>query len=481
MADSLRHKTIHGVGWSFIDNISNSGITFLVGLVLARLLTPEEYGIMAMIAIFIAISNSIIDSGFSNALIRKTRIERVDYSTVFYFNLTVSILIYALLYLAAPTISVFFKEPVLLAVIRIIGWVLIINALAIIPRTQFVRNVDFKTQTKVSLISSISSGVIGIGMALGGMGVWSLVGQQLFRQFLNTLFLWVYSKWHPVWEFSMKSFKELFGFGSKLLLSGLLDTIYKNIYYIVIGRFYTSAQLGQYTRAEQFNMIFSSNLTSVVQRVSYPVLSSIQEEPERLREAYRKVIKITMLITFACMLGLAAVAKPLILILIGEKWLPAVYFLQIICFSGILYPLHAINLNILQVKGRSDLFLKLEIIKKIIAVGPIVVGIAYGIEYMLWGSVLTSFIAYFLNSYYSANLINYPTGEQIKDILPTFLTSFVVAAFMWSVSFWNISVYALLPIQLFAGILLALFIYEKLHLDEYLEVKQLVLSVLKRR
>ena len=481
MADSLRHKTIHGVGWSFIDNISNSGITFLVGLVLARLLTPEEYGIMAMIAIFIAISNSIIDSGFSNALIRKTRIERVDYSTVFYFNLTVSILIYALLYLAAPTISVFFKEPVLLAVIRVIGWVLIINALAIIPRTQFVRNVDFKTQTKVSLISSISSGVIGIGMALGGMGVWSLVGQQLFRQFLNTLFLWVYSKWHPVWEFSMKSFKELFGFGSKLLLSGLLDTIYKNIYYIVIGRFYTSAQLGQYTRAEQFNMIFSSNLTSVVQRVSYPVLSSIQEEPERLREAYRKVIKITMLITFACMLGLAAVAKPLILILIGEKWLPAVYFLQIICFSGILYPLHAINLNILQVKGRSDLFLKLEIIKKIIAVGPIVVGIAYGIEYMLWGSVLTSFIAYFLNSYYSANLINYPTGEQLKDILPTFLISFVVAAFMWSVSFWNISVYALLPIQLFAGILLALFIYEKLHLDEYLEVKQSVLSVLKRR
>lgn len=481
MAGSLRHKAVHGVGWSFIDNIASSGITFLVGLVLARLLTPEEYGIMAMIAIFIAVSNSIIDSGFSNALIRKTRIERVDYNTVFYFNLTVSILIYVLLYLAAPAISVFFKEPVLVEVVRIIGWVLIINALAIIPRTQFVREVDFKTQTKVSLISSISSGVIGIGMALGGMGVWSLVGQQLSRQFLNTLFLWVYSKWHPVWEFSTESFKELFGFGSKLLLSGLLNTIYKNIYYIVIGRFYTSAQLGQYTRAEQFNMIFSSNLTSVVQRVSYPVLSSIQEEPERLREGYRKVIKITMLITFACMLGLAAVAKPLILILIGEKWLPAVYFLQIICFSGMLYPLHAINLNILQVKGRSDLFLKLEIIKKIIAVGPIVVGIIYGIEYMLWGGVLTSFIAYFLNSYYSANLINYPTSQQIKDILPTFLISLVVATFMWGVSFWDISVYVLLPIQILVGILLALCIYEKLHLDEYLEVKELVLSALKRR
>ena len=481
MAGSLKHKAIHGVGWSFIDNIASSGITFLVGLVLARLLTPKEYGIMAMIAVFIAVSNSIIDSGFSNALIRKTRIERVDYNTVFYFNLTVSILIYTLLYLAAPAISVFFKESVLVEIIRILGLVLIINAFSVIPRTQFVRDVNFKTQTKVSLISSICSGVFGIGMALGGMGVWSLVGQQLSRQFLNTLFLWIYSKWYPVWEFSRKSFKELFEFGSKLLLSGLLDTIYKNIYYIIIGRFYTSAQLGQYTRADQFNMIFSSNLTSVVQRVSYPVLSSIQEEPERLREAYQKVIKITMLITFACMLGLAAVAKPLILILIGEKWLPAVYFLQIICFSGMLYPLHAINLNILQVKGRSDLFLKLEIIKKIIAVGPIVVGVVYGIEYMLWGGVLTSFIAYFLNSYYSANLMNYPTSEQIKDILPTFLTSFLVAAFMWSVSFWNISVYALLPIQLLAGISLTLLIYEKLHLDEYLELKQLVLTALMRK
>ena len=459
MAGSLKHKAIHGVGWSFIDNIASSGITFLVGLVLARLLTPKEYGIMAMIAVFIAVSNSIIDSGFSNALIRKTRIERVDYNTVFYFNLTVSILIYTLLYLAAPAISVFFKESVLVEIIRILGLVLIINAFSVIPRTQFVRDVNFKTQTKVSLISSISSGVFGIGMALGGMGVWSLVGQQLSRQFLNTLFLWIYSKWYPVWEFSRKSFKELFEFGSKLLLSGLLDTIYKNIYYIIIGRFYTSAQLGQYTRADQFNMIFSSNLTSVVQRV----------------------IKITMLITFACMLGLAAVAKPLILILIGEKWLPAVYFLQIICFSGMLYPLHAINLNILQVKGRSDLFLKWEIIKKIISVGPIVVGVVYGIEYMLWGGVLTSFIAYFLNSYYSANLMNYPTSEQIKDILPTFLTSFLVAAFMWSVSFWNISVYALLPIQLLAGISLTLLIYEKLHLDEYLELKQLVLTALMRK
>lgn len=481
MPESLKHKTVKGVGWSFIDNLSSSGITFLVGLVLARLLTPSEYGIMAILTIFIAVSNSIVDSGFSNALIRKTDAKRVDYNTVFLFNLVVSGLLYVVLFFAAPAISVFFKEPLLVEVMRVIGWVLVINALAIIPRTLFVKEVNFKTQTKVSLIASISSGVVGISMALAGMGVWSLVGQQLSRQLLNTLFLWIYCKWRPVWEFSIQSFKELFGFGSKILLSGLLNTVFKEIYSLVIGRCYTSAQLGQYTRANQFNQIFSSNLTTVIQRVSYPVLSSIQDEPERLREAYRKVIKSTMLISFACMLGLAAVAKPLIILLIGEKWLPAVGFLQIICFSGMLYPLHAINLNILQVKGRSDLFLKLEIIKKIIAVGPLVLGVLFSIEYMLWGSVCTSFIAYFLNSYYSANLINYPTKEQIKDILPTFLVSFVTATAMWSLTLLHLSNCLLLPLQCLLGIILAVLIYERLQLPEYTEVKRLTLMLLRRK
>lgn len=481
MSESLKSKAVRGAKWSFIDNIANLGVTFLVGLVLARLLTPAEYGIMAMIAIFIAISTSIVDSGFSNALIRKVRIERIDYNTVFFFNLVVSIALYAILYAVAPTISVFFKEPVLTDVLRVLGWVLVINAFSIIPRTILVRNIDFKTQTKVSVISSVVSGVVGISMAILGWGVWSLVWQQLSRQILNSLFLWLFCKWIPICEFSIKSFRDMFSFGYKLLLSGLIDTTYKNIYYVVIGRFYSSAHLGQYTRAEQFNTIFSSNLTAVVQRVSYPVLSSIQEEPERLREAYRRVIKLTMLVTFACMLGLAAVAKPLIILLIGEQWLPAVVFLQIICFSGMLYPLHAINLNILQVKGRSDLFLKLEIIKKIIAVGPIVLGIFYGIEYMLWGSVFTSFIAYLLNSYYSAGLIHYPTKEQIKDVFPTFAVSLIVAAVMWSFSLLDVSVYIQLSIQIAVGLILASVFYEKLQFPEYLEAKRMLLSTILRK
>lgn len=481
MADSLKNKAVHGAKWSFIDNIANQGVTFLVGLILARLLTPAEYGIMAIITIFIAISTSIIDSGFSNALIRKVRVQRIDYNTVFFFNIVVSVALYLVLWVAAPAISLFFKEAILTDVLRLIGGVLVINALGIIPRTILVKNIDFKTQTKVSVIASVGSGVVGIGMALTGWGVWSLVWQQLSRQALNTLFLGLFCRWIPVWEFSMKSFKEMFSFGYKLLLSGLLDTIYKDIYYVIIGRFYSSAQLGQYTRAQQFNMVFSSNLTYVVQRVSFPVLSAIQEDPERLRETYRKVIKMTMLVTFACMLGLAAVAKPLILMLIGEKWLPAVSFLQIICFSGMLYPLHAINLNILQVKGRSDLFLKLEVIKKTIAIGPMVIGIFYGIEYMLWGGVVTSVIAYFLNSYYSAELINYPTRDQLKDILPTFAVSMLVAAGMWGVSFLDVSIYVLLPLQIIVGLTLAFVIYEKLRLSEYLEAKRLVMAALPKR
>jgi O-antigen/teichoic acid export membrane protein len=480
--DSLKNKTINGFKWSFTDSIVNSGTTFLVGLILARLLSPDEFGIIGMITVFIAISNSFIDSGFSNALIRKTDARDIDYNTVFYFNLVVGLFFYCVLYFCAPVISSFFKEPILIPVTRVIGVVLLINALSIIQRTIFVKKIDFKTQTKVSFLSSVLSGITGIGMAFGGCGVWSLVGQQISRQFFNTFFLWAYGSWRPSWAFSKGSFKEMFGFGSKLLLSGLIDTIYKNVYYLIIGRFYTANQLGQYTRAEQFNSIFSSNLTTVVQRVSYPVLSSVQEERERLKSAYKKTIKTTMLISFTCMLGLVAIAKPLLLVLIGEKWLSAVDYLQIICFSGMLYPLHALNLNILQVKGRSDLFLKLEIIKKIIATIPIILGVFLGIKVMLWGSVCTSMFAYLLNSHYSASLIEYSTKEQIKDILPAFCISSVVAGCMWSITLTPVSNnIIILLLQCVTGFLLTIFIYEKIKLSEYMEAKQIVFLLIKRK
>lgn len=480
MQGSLKGKTIHGVIWSLIDNVSSSGVIFFVGIILARLLTPEEYGVMAMVSIFIAISNSIIDSGFSSALIRKVKVKPIEYNTVFYFNLLISLLLYICLFFISPFIALFFREPILCEVMRVIGLILIINALSIIPYTIFVREINFKTQTIISLIASVRSGVIGVWMAFSGQGVWSLVGQQLGRQCLNTLFLWFFCHWKPTVSFSMTAFKEMFGFGSKLLLSGLLDTIYKDIYYIVIGRCFSSSILGQYTRAKQFSMVFSTNLTTVVQRVSFPVLSSIQDDSIRLREAYRKVIKSTMLVSFACMLGLAAIAKPLLILLISDKWLPAVYFLQIVCFSNMLYPLHAINLNILKVKGRSDVFLKLEVIKKVLAIFPILVGVYLGIEMMLWGSVIISVISYFLNAYYSASLINYSVYEQLKDIFPSFIVSLGVGFLMWSISLLSISYYLMLIIQLSTGFILAYLIYNWLRLDEFLEIKSIANNYVKK-
>lgn len=480
MREPLKEKTVKGMTWSFTDNLVNTGLSFIVGIVLARLLSPHEFGIIGMIAIFIAISVSITDSGFSNALIRKNDATEADYNTVFYFNLVGSIILYLILFFSAPAISNFFKEPQLVKVTRVLGIVLIINGFAIIQRTILIKVVDFKLQTKISIIASISSGVIGIVMALDGWGVWSLVGMQIAKQILNTVFLWKYNYWRPTRGFSKQSFSELFGFGSKLLVSGIISTVYNNVFYVVIGHYYSAFQLGQYTRADQFNTIFSSNLTSAVQRVSYPVLSSIQDDPIRLKEAYKRLIKITMLITFTCMLCLVAVAKPLILLLIGIKWYQCIYYLQIICFAGMLYPLHAINLNILQVKGRSDLFLKLEIIKRTIGLAPILMGIYLGIEYMLWGSVGVSFLAYFLNAHYSAELIDYTSFSQIKDIIPTFFVSGGVALCMWGLTFLEMRNIVTLILQLISGSILSILIYEYLKLDEYIEIKHIMISVIRK-
>lgn len=476
MAENIRNKTVKGVGWSFADNIFNQGITFLVGLVLARILSPEEYGLIGIIMIFIALFNSIVDSGFSSALIRKNDVTDTDYNTVFFTNMAVSIVLFLLMFFAAPLISDFFNQPQLLMLSRVMAVVIIINAFAIIQKTILIRKVDFKTQTKISLIASISSGVIGIGMALADYGVWSLVGQQISRQLINAFFLWIWSSWYPKFAFSIQSFKELFGFGWKLMASSLIDTVWKEIYQVVIGKCYSAETLGQYTRAKQFDSIFSSNLTSVVQRVSYPVLSKIQDDKERLKLAYKKIIKTTMFVSFCCMLGLAAIAEPMIVTLIGEQWLPAVPFLQIISFSLMLYPLHALNLNMLQVQGRSDLFLKLEILKKAIALGPLLAGIFWNIYSMLIGSVITGFISYYLNAFYSGRFLNYSIWEQIKDILPSFGVALFMALAIYPISFIDLPSVSLMIIQILAGFTIVILLSKIFKLEPYLEIKSILLS-----
>lgn len=477
---SLKNKTVKGIGWSALENVTRLGVTFVVSIVLARLLSPEEYGLIGILTIFIAVFNAIVDSGFTNALIRKQDATDTDYSTVFYTNLVLSVVLSAVLFFCAKPISIFFDRQELVLLTQVMSSVVIINALSLVQRVRTTKAIDFKTQTKITFISSVGSGILGITMAYMGHGVWALVGQQISNQLLTTLLFWIYNKWMPKLIFSWASFKDMWAFGSKLLASGLIDTVWKEIYQVVIGKCYSPATLGLYTRAKQFADLCSSNLTSVVQRVSYPVLSSIQDDKARLKEAYQRVIKTTMLPTFVLMLGMATCAEPMIYVLIGEQWLECVPMLQIICTYGMLFPLHALNLNMLQVQGRSDLFLKLEIIKKIIAIGPLLLGIFVDIYLMLGMSIITGVVSYYLNAYYSGPFLNYSIKEQVKDILPSFGVAVAMAVPVYAMSFIPLNPFILLPLQIVAGAIITIAICEVTKLPEYIELKGIVMPIINK-
>lgn len=472
---SLKQKTVSGLLWSFVDSFTNLGIHFIIGIILARILTPQEFGLVGMLTIFIAVSQSFVNSGFSQALIRKIKPTQADYSTVFFFNLTVGVFCFLLLFFFSGRISQFFKEPLLKPLIQVLGISIIINSFAIIQQTILTRRIDFKLQTKISLISSCVSGIVGIGMALAGQGVWSLVVKTITMYAVTSMLLWSWNRWIPTLVFSFQSFKELFSFGSKLLISGLIDTTYQNIYYLVIGKYFSAQELGYYSRADQFRSLPSSNLTTVIQRVSFPVLSRIRDDKPKLKEAYKKLIKSTMLICFVLMLGMAGIAKPMILTLIGEKWEPCVIYLQMLCFVGMFYPLHALNLNMLQVQGRSDLFLRLEIIKKALAIPIIIIGVIWGIKIMILGMILNSIIAYFLNSFWSGRFIGYSFLEQLKDILPSFILASSMSAVVFIIGLViKLPPLQLLIIQITSGIIIIFGFCEIFNYKDYIYIKKIV-------
>lgn len=476
---SLRNKTIKGTFWSAADAFLGQGITFVVGIVLARLLSPEEYGMIGICLIFTTILNGIVDSGFSNAIIRKKEATNDDYNTMFITNMVVSIVLYALLYFLAPLISSFFQME-LTSIVRVIGLVLIINGLSLTQQTNLTKKIDFKTKTKASIVSAILSGAIGIGMAYAGFGVWALVAQLLSKQTVYTIALWILNRWMPNFHFSVESFKYMWGFGWKLLVSGLLDRLWAQMYQVVVGKFYNAATLGQYTRGREYANIFSANITSIVQRVTYPVLAEVQDEKERMVSAYRKVIKVTMFVTCVCIISIGAVAEPLIYCLIGEKWHQAATFLPLICISMSLYPLHAINLNMLQVQGRSDIFLYLEIVKKIIAIGPLCIGIFYDIYWMLIGSIITGFICFFLNSYYTGKKLRYSSWKQLKDVAPSYGVALVIAITVYFLKYLPFNHWVILPMQIIIGVIVFFIVCETTKLSEYLEIKNIALSTINK-
>ncbi len=427
---SLKKVTISGLFWSFSGLIANQGVQFVIQIALARLLTPVDFGIIGMTTVFIALAQSFADCGFANALIREKDTSQEDYSTVFYFSFAVSLFLYLILFFSSNAISVFFREPQLTAVIRVIAIILIINSFSIIQITIMNKNLQFKTVTKVLVISSLLSGIIAIIFAYYGFGVWSLVIRTVSMQVIQCILVFIYNFWLPSPVFRMNSFKRLYGFGWKLMAAGVIDTMYQNLYYLIIGKAFTATELGYYSNAQKLRDIASSSISNSVQKVSYPVLSRIKDERQRLRQGYRKVIRAVVFVTFPLMLGIAVAAEPIILTMFGRKWFSSISYFQILCLAGMLFPLHALNLDILQVVGRSDLFLRLEVIKKVVGFTSISLVLFFnlGISGLLWAAVIVSYISYFINSYYSAELISYSAAEQIKDIAPIFMCTVIMAA-----------------------------------------------------
>lgn len=480
MPESLKSKTIKGTFWSAVDAFLGQGVTFVVGIVLARMLTPAEYGLIGIVLIFTIILSGVVDSGFSNALIRKKDTTNDDYNTMFITNMAMSIVMFFLLFVSAPLIARFFGLDELVNLCRVMGLILILQALSITQATILTKLVDFKTKTKASLISALASGVIGIGMAYEGFGVWALVGQQISKTAIYTIALWVLVKWWPILSFNKESFHYMWAFGWKIMLSGLLNNIWNQLYQVVVGKCYSPETLGQYSRAKEYAGLLSSNFTAILQRVTYPVLADVQDDRDRMVAAYRKVIKVSMYITAVSMVFMAAISEPLLYCMIGPQWAEATKYLPLICLSLSLYPLHAINLNMLQILGRSDVFLFIEVVKKIISIIPLLLGVFVGIMWMLWGTLIAGVISFFINSYYTGNRLNYTSLMQLQDVAPSYFLSSIVALAVYFIKYLPLSFYLVLPIQIMVGIITIIIISKALKMDEYEVLRNIVLDFSKK-
>lgn len=430
---TLQNKTTSGLKWSAIERLATQAVQLIIMLFLARMLGPHVFGLIGMLAVFISVSQVFVDSGFSSALIRKTDRTEADFATAFYFNVFVSLLCYFILFISAPYIADFYQQPMLVELTRVLGITVFVNSLSLVQRAKLTVEMDFKTQAKASLTSVAMSSLIAVLLAMNGYGVWALVAQTLTMAACNTVLLNIIHPWLPKRSFSFESFKDLFGFGSKLLVSGLLDTIFKNIYQIVIGKQFSAIEVGQFTQANQLSSIPAMTMTTIIQRVTYPMMSELQHDESKLESAYLLTLRLSAVVIFPLMFGLAVVAEPLIDLLLGDEWQKAATLVSILSVGFLLYPIHAINLNLLQVKGRSDLFLKLEIIKKIIITLILVITIPLGIKSICLGIIIQSYLSLWLNTYYTGKLTKLSQVKQCKALFPIWGISAICSLLAWGV------------------------------------------------
>lgn len=435
MADaSLKGKAVKGVMWNAVNTYANQGLSFVLGIILARQLAPSDYGLVGMTSIFFAISGVFIDSGFGSALVQKKDRNEDDYCTVFYVNLTASLLLYVLLFCIAPYVANFFQQPLLTDLMRVSALSLIINALVSTSSNKLYVAVDFKTTTKVSLISACISGGAALYCAFSGYGVWTLVIQSIVGAIVSAVLLFYFVRWIPRRKFSKSSFNRLFGYGSKILIASLITVIYDNIYNFIIGKKFSAASLGLYAKGNGFASFAGLTTANVLQSVAFPVLSDIQDDKQRLLNAYKRYIKMVAFFVFPFLMGLCGIAEPFVLFLITEKWADCIIILQILCFAFMWDGIIRINLNLLYVTGRSDLVLRLEIIKKTIAFTILIISVFFGVVGMCVGRVIYALIAFYLNTHYTKKLLNYGFFTQVKEIAPSFLLAASMMAIALAIS-----------------------------------------------
>jgi teichuronic acid exporter len=457
MSGSLKQKTLSAFMWSFIGQYIVQGLTFVVTVILARLLEPWEFGLIGMLQIFMVISNSLQDFGFNAALIQRSDITTTDYTTIFYFNFAVSIVIYGGLFLAAPWIASFYNEPQLALITRVYMLILITNGLSFIQTTIFTKKIDFKPQVIIRITTAMLSGGIGIVMALTGFGVWSLVVQALSGSLLNSALLWYISKWRPGGFFSIQSLKKMLGFSSRLFASNMLYNIFFRVDNMVIGKLFSAADLGFYTRAQSLKEFPIKNTSTVLERVMFPVFAAIKDNDEKLRNVFDRFLGVVAFVVFPLMLGMTVIADPLIRVLITDKWLPSVIYLQLFCLFGFVKPLRAININILMAKGRADIILNLEIINKILFVIGMVIGFHWGIKGFLIAHLIVNYIIYTILIKYSGKFLNHTVLSQYRRLMPAFLLSLVMAALVYGVgTFFHRHYLWQLVVQIMTGIVVYL-------------------------
>lgn len=479
---TLSKKTTFGIFWNFAEQLLRRGILVATTLLLAFFLTPDDFGIVAMMSVFLALGSSLMDSGFKQALIRLKEVTQTDFNTAFYANIFLGGVAYCLLFVTAPWIADFYNTLELIILIRVAALAILVNALQVVQLAILSRDLNFKIQLKINLPAALLSGVLAAVLAHLEFGVWALVFQMLASAVLTTIFLWMQNIWRPSLSFSFNLLIEMYNFGYKLFLSNVLNTIFGNMYVIIIAKFFNASVAGLYFFAEKIKQLIITQLVNSIQTVTYPALSTIQDDDVRLKSGYRKVLGMTTYVLFPIMLFLAALSQPLFEFFLPEKWWPAVTYFQLMTFSGIFYPLHSINLNILNVKGRSDLFLYLEVLKKTMIVVIFIISFQYGVIGILLGQIIGTVLAYIPNSYFTYRLIGYSMKEQLTDFLPCLGLSFSLAGMIYYLQ----EVLEWLPIvELLILGLLSLILYiagsHLLKIQAYQLVQKLLIKKIKRK